>query len=687
MRNMRESLAKPCKRAADAAIVLACVLLAVLLTASRAQGATKMSTSSLFLHTSYEEYSTTDSVSKKKIVIPSSHSNCFVDPAVTGDPKINDKKISYSASGSKTTCTSANNRIDADGAKSYPNTFTDEKYYVFDIGKSITAGTTNIVWIRNMALYDNEMELTANDQSRWALYDLKISFKPVVKSNCWINTSETRSCRFLFVGKSLTPKLAIYGMERCNVTFEYFEAGTSNPKTVSTYLTFKDLDMGQGIWMMKALEAPNGMQGPTYVAVAQDTNLGYTVNSNGSKTIRQLTSESHSGKIQDTVGIYYKASKLVLGMNSNYRDSKYTGAFGAFGSSKASMADRVPNKPYEWVETENNHSDGLFSTVFSQYDELFTYNIQHVVADGYEPGAYYSEYVLSSSLPGLADVAGSIRVYDGSSDVTSRFTIDVSSDNSLTVKAKSSALSDASFYNSIYTVKVPMRVRDAGSFNSYDELSEGLGTEVNRSEGSVRWSNKSHVSIKTKTGQQYSMIESNTVSCKAFFPIGIERLKAPGRTSQKSRIKVRGITTLPYRFAFGGSSILNRNRRIKGVLFYISDKDGRMIEGTETEGNLVSESEMDESAAEVIRTYASSIPVELSAGEYLTCMCTEYECLYNDRLTVLKSIITKPLIVEAYPSSGTDGIRYIDENVTLRESVWSEGERKNLLESILKNDA
>lgn len=688
MRNMKESLKMPCNVTCRTVTISAIAIIMLLaLSARPAFGATKMATSSLFLHTSHEKYAAVDSVSKKRIVIPASYSNCFVNPSVTGDPKINSEKVTYSASGALTTCTSANKLIDADGAKSYPDSYTDDKFYVFDLNKAAKNGTTNTVWIRNMALYDNEKELTDNSMSKWSLYDLKISYKPVESSNYWINTSKTRSCRFLFVGKSLSPKLGIYGVSRCDITFEYYEAGTDNLKTLSSYLTYYDLDCGQGIWMRKALPAPSGMTGPTYVAVAQNSGLGYTVQTSGNKVIRQLTSESHDGIIQDAVGIYFSANKLVLGVSSNYYDSKYTGAFAGFGSSRKSMADREPNSLYEWIETENNLSEGMFNAVLSQYDEMFTYNIQHVVADGYESGAFFNSYVLTSQLPSFASAADDIRIISGTTDVTSRFDIDISDDNVLTVTAKPDSLGAKSFYNNVYTVKVPMRINDVSELNSYDELASQLGAEINADEGSIRWSNKSVISIETKTGQTYSSLESNEVACKAFFPVGTETLKAPGRTSINSRITVRGTVVIPYRFAFESVSILNRNRKVKGVLFYITDKDGRIIESTKTAGKCIEDTgtDMNESCRDLSYRYQAVMDIAVPKGEYYTCMLTEYECMYNNNVSIHESIVRKPLLVQAYPSEGGNGIRYIDNNVSLSKSIWAEGDRKNLLETILLN--
>ena len=50
-----------------------------------------------------------------------------------------------------------------------------------------------------------------------------------------------------------------------------------------------------------------------------------------------------------------------------------------------------------------------------------------------------------------------------------------------------------------------------------------------------------------------------------------------------------------------------------------------------------------------------------------------------------ESIVRKTLLVQAYPSEGGNGIRYIDNNVSLSKSIWAEGDRKNLLETILLN--
>lgn len=632
-----------------------------------------MGSSSLFLHSSYKSCNIVDPVTKNRIVMPAKYSNTFISPAMTGAPELKGKETSFSASGCMTNMAAVNRVWTKDLGKTYPS-YTDAKYYVYDLDAAYRKGTTNEFWVKNIALYNPELRRD-NNPSKWELYDLRISIKPVLNNNYYLNTSKTRSGKFLLIEKSVVPNIAIYGPAQVVLNYDYYEAGTTRIKTPSTYATYDDIDYGQGLWLKDGIASPNGMNGPTYVAVTTDTNLSYKVFASNNREISQVNSALHEDIIQDAVGIYYSSSSFRLGFSSNYVNSKYTGALAGFQSNRRSMTDREPNTPFAWVETEGDRSYRC-EAALKTYDETAYLNLQHVVADGYQTGNYFSKYVMRFRLPACIDGASAIKeakVVSGyGADATTMFNIRMDGEYVL-AEATAAALQSESFYGKTYTLSVPINVKDVSGVTSRDAIAKRLGIEVGDN-GAFSMEASGDISISTRTGLSYDGLSSDSIRINGRLPIVTAGLRSPEGVSSGGSVSVRGEVDV--------TDHSSDAVKVKEIYLYIGNENGEEL--TPVKPSEISASDTEDSLEYIA---AERLTVEDDyTSDNRTCVCMKYitEWSYRGKKNEFTEVITHPILIKSFTSRGEDGIRYINENVRISHSRWESGELNEELENTLR---
>ncbi|MEB7800346.1 isopeptide-forming domain-containing fimbrial protein [Staphylococcus xylosus] len=270
------------------------------------------------------------------------------------------------------------------------------------------------------------------------------------------------------------------GYDWVDQTWEYVDHETQKPVDISgSYLTINDIDGLQYIEFDKETKnniAKMYVSNDSWVDAEETKNGGlklseqYNKSSNNDDDFATVTALFDGGKINFKWGKDNLNAHLPINHSpQNNRGEEY---FGFLGKKPVRTELLVPTK----AVTDKDEKDTKQNTI-ENVSEGYNYKIIHTVPDEYQK-FYYKSYEILDKLPNILDYdKNSIRITDETGkNVTNSFD-NLTNENNIHLKAKSSTLSKASFYGHDYQLNIDVKVKSDVNLEKYIDKEGKLNIE------------------------------------------------------------------------------------------------------------------------------------------------------------------------------------------------------------------
>lgn len=340
-------------------------------------------------------------------------------------------------------------------------------YYIFDASKNKTCGWTGT----NFRIYNTEKQAYETIDVKVTLHDIETNGND--GNYIWLQNT------------TATPSINILGVEEVQMTIEYFVAGTQTPYTVNSNFTVSDIDANQYFGFSSGNKTKHQYAHPKSV-------LNYVQKNNLNIFFEPDDKEYDSGSnlkisAKTAAGGTYSASSYTFIFGSKHtRSTDKNGtmtSWAHFAFSAQSMADIATPAPYKTVsDTDNIKYDktaGAETDVKQNRVESaansWTYSVTQMVPAGKSEKFYYDSFVMSDQIESCLQI-NSVRIYSGSDDVTSSFSISTAG-NKVTATANSTILDDSTFYGNgsgkAITMDINVSVKDVLTAINHKHYSNG----------------------------------------------------------------------------------------------------------------------------------------------------------------------------------------------------------------------
>lgn len=340
-------------------------------------------------------------------------------------------------------------------------------YYIFDASKNKTCGWTGT----NFRIYNTEKQAYETIDVKVTLHDIETNGND--GNYIWLQNT------------TATPSINILGVEEVQMTIEYFVAGTQTPYTVNSNFTVSDIDAKQYFGFSSGNKTINQYAHPKSV-------LNYVQKNNLNIFFEPDDKEYDAGSnlkisAKTAAGGTYSASSYTFIFGSKHtRSTDKNGtmtSWAHFAFSAQSMADIATPAPYKTVsDTDNIKYDktaGAETDVKQNRVESaansWTYSVTQMVPAGKSEKFYYDSFVMSDQIESCLQI-NSVRIYSGSDDVTSSFSISTAG-NKVTATANSTILDDSTFYGNgsgkAITMDINVSVKDVLTAINHKHYSNG----------------------------------------------------------------------------------------------------------------------------------------------------------------------------------------------------------------------
>lgn len=363
-------------------------------------------------------------------------------------------------------------------------------FYIFDAKKNDTCGWTGT----NFRIYNTE-------KRAYDMVDVKVTLHD-------IETNGNDGNYIWLQNTSATPSINILGVEEVQMTVEYFVAGTNTPYTVNSNFTVSDIDANQYFGFSSGNKTKHQYAHPKSVLnYVQKNNLNIYFEPDDkeydSASDLALSAKTAAG------GTYSASSYKFIYGSKHTRSTDKNGtmtSWAHFAFSAQSMADIETPAPFKtvsdtdnikWDKTAGAETDVRQNRVESTANS-WTYSVTQMVPSGKVKKFYYDSFVMSDQIDTCLQI-NSVRIYSGSDDVTSSFSISTAGNN-VVATANSTILNDASFYGNGNGKEISMDINV--SVKDVQTVMNAAGHN-HQSGSDLVFTNKGHVTA-VSSGRTYS---------------------------------------------------------------------------------------------------------------------------------------------------------------------------------------
>ena len=306
-------------------------------------------------------------------------------------------------------------------------------------------------------------------------YDIRITINDwEVQSNKTVSTTVNPAVvRF----QSTRPGLYVNRMNSVEFFMEFFEAGTTTTASVKGYATFKDIDYQQGIVFKSGWQK-------FYIGSQARYNIDYVkTNSGNDYFYDNYPTATGGGSTNNDISRWMMATfsgslikTTYTFMNSNYSTLTTPNWILSTNSADGSMifdSEKLYPGPVEIEKRVSDDNEKLvtsntLSRSPSPRRENFLYTLDVTVPGENVDNTYYKNFEIRDEIDsGLEIDRAGITIYDQGTNRTSWFDISVDSNNVLRIKAKAENLLRSDFYECIYTVNIPVKIKDSTDLIPY----------------------------------------------------------------------------------------------------------------------------------------------------------------------------------------------------------------------------
>lgn len=305
----------------------------------------------------------------------------------------------------------------------------DSQYFVYDIAKN-KKGACGI-WLRNIQIYDPAAEKNVK-------LDCKITFLD------WEDETEKSPTKHhLVVSRSSAyPSINLAGIAEIKWRWQYYRAGTTSPYTVTSNITFNDVDSLQYLAFREEMV--------DYQFAAPDTELSF-LHQDGYYIYQDAgeIADDDAADPRQAFGIAFSGHTLdfIFG-TKNAGGAVY---FGQYAYNMFVPQIDSPTKRVSAGKEVNQTSVRLPSRT-----EPVTYHVEQVVSNGYAPAMYFRTFTMEDTLEDCLEIR-SAKVQQNGKDCD-LFAVQIQGQQ-VRAEAKDSALKTAGFYNQTYHLVIEAALR------------------------------------------------------------------------------------------------------------------------------------------------------------------------------------------------------------------------------------
>ncbi len=265
-----------------------------------------------------------------------------------------------------------------------------------------------------------------------------------------------KNINMFFTGER--PGVMVQNCSWIELKYDFYVAGTTTPIVVKGYSTWKDIDFDQGIVLKDGFVRTKAS---IYAVDGAQSNLAYqTVNGN------PYFFDDHNSNATDQmpghmITALYEGSTL----KAVYTFVRHTVSTVGGGAITNESDKYLPGPVSIQKRVSDNDEKMVAEDTLNQSPEPrkegFTYTITATTA-GETEDTYYMAYSIRDPFVEALNVntAGITIIDEKGSNVKGWFDIGISGSNVLTISAKSTSLQNAGFYGKVFTINVPVTIKD-----------------------------------------------------------------------------------------------------------------------------------------------------------------------------------------------------------------------------------
>lgn len=305
----------------------------------------------------------------------------------------------------------------------------DSQYFVYDIAKN-KKGACGI-WLRNIQIYDPAA-------GKPVKLDCKITFLD------WEDETEKSPTKHHLVVSRTSPYpgINLAGVAEIKWRWQYYRAGTTSPYTVTSNITFNDVDSLQYLAFRESMV--------DYQFAAPDTELSF-LHQDGYYIYQDAgeIADDDAADPRQAFGIAFSGHTLdfIFG-------TKNAGGAVYFGQYAYNMFVPQIDPPTKRVSAGTESSQT--SVRLPSRRDPITYQVEQVVSNGYAPAMYFHHFTMEDTLEDCLEIR-SAKVQQNGKDCD-LFTVQIQGQQ-VTAAAKESALKTAGFYNQTYQMVIEAVIR------------------------------------------------------------------------------------------------------------------------------------------------------------------------------------------------------------------------------------
>ncbi|ALS02952.1 hypothetical protein ATZ33_16665 [Enterococcus silesiacus] len=370
------------------------------------------------------------------------------------------------------------------------------------------------LWYKNIGMYNGES------------IDIKVTFDSYILK---LGKGSKPYGVLRFFEKEMTQD--IFGIYDIRETFSFYKSGTLTPISVKGALTFGDIDYAEEL-VFPNFDTSNWQK--TYIH--QQNQLGYGMTEKDLRFVGKGKDAQKENTPQAFATGIFQGSSVVIKYEDKYRDVVTKWPTGNGGQGYTFILMMTNARPFKApvIKKQVSDSDEIkkITNTLASKEEGFTYTFETRIPNERKEW-WYNSLQITDKLPDGIELNGSIAVKDNVSNenLTSQFTSSIDANNNLTVKAINTK--QASFYDRVLEVTVPVKLNAKVNLNSYPVI-----------DGLAQITNKATVTTQTFDNVRRNEV-SNTVTTKVPFD-------PPKPTIQK---KVKNVTT--------GETLYQKSTKVK----------------------------------------------------------------------------------------------------------------------------
>lgn len=266
------------------------------------------------------------------------------------------------------------------------------------------------------------------------------------------------------------PGVYVAKVDSIEMDHNIYEAGTNKLVSTKGYVTFQDIDWGQGV-ILKGSEWKE-----VYAASEAESTLRYQTTTAGYPYYfaKDDTFSSNAGDPDSQISAMFSGSSLRM---------TYTFCRASGNDSEGTMglsSEKLYQGPVEIEKFVSDNDEKMVTSDTLNHSpsprkETFYYTLEVRISPEVKE-TYYSTFAVRDDIDvGLSVNSDGITVSnEEGTNVTSYFDIAVSASNVLGVVAKSTQLAKASFYGHVYHITVPVNIKDTTNLLDYWDSSKEM---------------------------------------------------------------------------------------------------------------------------------------------------------------------------------------------------------------------